>query len=217
MNPSTQLRARLGVLGGTFDPPHVGHLALAEQAREQLRLDRVLFIPAGDPWRKSQRAVTPAVHRLAMIRLAVAGNPAFAVDDSEVRRKGPTYSVDTLRELRARLATADELYFVIGQDALADLPHWRDPAGIAALALIAVARRPFAVLRAGSEPVEGPRADAEPPALPFDASRLVRVEMPLIDVSSTDLRARARAGRSLRYLVPDAVAAYIREKGLYAG
>ena len=209
MNPSTQLRARLGVLGGTFDPPHVGHLALAEQAREQLRLDRVLFIPAGDPWRKSQRAVTPAVHRLAMIRLAVAGNPAFAVDDSEVRRKGPTYSVDTLRELRARLATADELYFVIGQDALADLPHWRDPAGIAALALIAVARRP--------EPVEGPRADAEPPALPFDASRLVHVEMPLIDVSSTDLRARARAGRSLRYLVPDAVAAYIREKGLYAG
>src|SRR3972149_10855800 len=216
MNPSTQLRARLGVVGGTFDPPHVAPLVLAEQAREQLRLARVIFIPAGDPWRKSQHAVTPAVHRLAMIRLAIAHNPAFTVDDSEVRRKGPTYTVDTLRELRARLTPADELYFVIGQDALADLPHWRDPAGIAALALIAVARRPFAVLRAGSEPVEGPRADAEPPALPFDASRLVRVEMPLIDVSSTDLRARAGAGRSLRYLVPDAVAAYIREKGLYA-
>ncbi len=189
----------LGVLGGTFDPVHLGHLILAEQAREQLHLDRVLFVPAGDPWRKAQRRVTPASHRVAMVSLAVAGNPAFEVDDSEVMRTGPSYTVDTLRELRARLSTADELYFIIGQDALADLPRWRDPVAIAALALITVA----------------PRANAEPPALSFDASRLVRIEMPLIDVSSTDLRARARAGRSLRYLVPDAVEAYIRDQGLY--
>jgi len=190
---------RVGVLGGTFDPVHVGHLILAEQAREQLRLDRVLFVPAGDPWRKAQRSVTPARHRLAMVRLAVAGNPAFEVDESEIRREGPTYTVETLRELRERLSPDDELFFIVGEDALADLPAWRDPAGIAALALIAVA----------------PRQGVQAPALPFDASRLVRVEMPFVDISSTDLRERARAGRSLRYLVPDAVEAYIREKGLY--
>lgn len=191
---------RVGVIGGTFDPVHIAHLVLAEQAREQLQLQRVLFIPAGDPWRKAQRGVTPAADRLAMVRLAVRDNPAFAVDEREVRRSGPTYTVDTLRELRGELGAAAEVYFVVGEDALADLPAWRDPAGIAELAYIAVAPRP------GWTP---------PPSLPFDINRLVRIEMPLMDVSSTELRARARAGRSLRYFVPDAVAAYIREHGLY--
>jgi len=192
---------RIGFLGGTFDPPPLGHLILAESAREQLKLDRVLFIPAGDPWRKSDRKVTPAPHRLAMTRLAIADNEAFELDDREVRRAGPTYTVDTLRELRSRLHPDDILVFLAGQDALADMPLWKDPTGIAEAATIAVAPR------------EG---CAPPPGLPFDESALLRIDMPFVDISSTGLRERAKRGLSLRYLVPPVVEAYIRDKGLYS-
>jgi nicotinate-nucleotide adenylyltransferase len=191
---------RIGFLGGTFDPPHIGHLVLAELAREQLGLAKVLFIPAGDPWRKADRDVSPSAHRLAMTRIATEGNEAFEVDDCEVRREGATYTVDTLHELRARLSPEDEVVFLAGEDALADMPRWKDPAGIAAAARIAIA----------------PRSDAElPRGLPFDTSSLLRVEMPFIEISSTDLRERARKGLSLRYLVPDGVEAYVREHRLY--
>jgi nicotinate-nucleotide adenylyltransferase len=192
-------RLRLGVLGGTFDPVHMAHLILAEQAREQLHLERVLFVPAGDPWRKADRRVTAAHHRLAMTRLAVAGNPAFLVDSREVARQGPTYTVDTLRELAQEHVPADELFFLLGEDALSDLPFWRDPGGIAALAWLVVA----------------PRQGAELPQLPFDSSRLLRLDMPYIAISSTDLRARAAAGASLRYLVPEPVREYIAAQALY--
>jgi len=191
---------RIGVLGGTFDPIHIAHLLLAEQAREQLQLDRVLFIPAGDPWRKAHRKVAPAKDRLAMTRLAIAGEAGFEVDDCEVTRDGPTYTADTLRDLRGRLGPDGELFLLLGEDALADLPFWHDPEGIAEQATIVVAPRGGAVL----------------PELPFDAERVVRIEMPYLEISSTDLRERARHGRSLRYLVPDAVAAYIREHKVYA-
>ncbi|HLF71409.1 MAG TPA: nicotinate-nucleotide adenylyltransferase [Dehalococcoidia bacterium] len=193
---------KLGVLGGTFDPPHIAHLILAEQARDQLSLDRVLFIPAGDPWRKADRDVAPATHRLAMTRLLVNDDPAFAVDACEVEREGPTYTVDTLRLLRGRMSAADELFLIVGEDALADLPAWRDPAEIAALAKLAVAERD---------------GDVAPEGLPFGLDRIVRVNMPSIAISSTALRERVRAGRSLRYLTPAAVEAYIKDNGLYAG
>ncbi len=189
---------KIGILGGTFDPIHNAHLLLAEQAREQLKLDRVLFIPAGDPWRKASRRVAPAQHRLVMTRLAVAGDPGFVVDDCEVTRDGPTYTADTLRELRDRYA-GDELYLLLGEDALADLPFWHEPESIAENATIVVAPRGGVVL----------------PELPFDPGRIVRISMPFLDVSSTDLRARGRRGQSLRYLVPDAVAEYIREHKVY--
>ncbi|MPZ49176.1 MAG: nicotinate-nucleotide adenylyltransferase [Dehalococcoidia bacterium] len=191
---------RLGVFGGTFDPLHTGHLILAEASREQLQLDRVLFIPAGDPWRKSDREITPASQRLDMVRLATADNPNFEVDDCEVAHEGPSYTVDTLRSLSQRLPEA-ELYLILGEDALADLPNWRDPAGIASQAMIAVV----------------PRGGIGMPWLPFPASRLLRVEMPYIGISATELRRRSRRGLSLRYLVPAAVEAYIREQGLYRG
>ena len=191
---------RLGVLGGTFDPPHVGHLIVAEFAREQLHLDSVRFIPAGDPWRKAGRDIAAAAHRLAMTRLAVADNESFAVDDREVRRSGPSYTVDTLREIKEQsLPPGGELFFILGEDALADLPYWRDPAAIAALARIAV------VPRAGNPPVD----------LLFVSERVVRVEMPYIGINSTLVRERARLGLSLRYLVAPAVAMYIKEQGLY--
>ena len=192
---------KLGVLGGTFDPPHVGHLLLAELAREQLRLDHVRFVPAGDPWRKADRAVTPAADRLAMTRLAVADNGAFEVDDCEIRREGPSFTAVTLREVRETMAAGDELFFLVGEDALADLPFWRDPVAISEAAVVAVAGR----------------HGAQPPAsLPFSEERLVRVAMPVIDVSSTELRERVCRGFSLRYQVPAAVEAYIKERRLYA-
>jgi nicotinate-nucleotide adenylyltransferase len=193
---------RIGILGGTFDPPHIAHLILAEQAREQVALDEVWFIPAGDPWRKASRDVTPAAHRLAMTRLAIEGVQGFVVDDCEIRRDGPTYTVDTLQELRDRIDENDELFLLLGEDALADVPNWHEPERLADHAYIVVAPR---------EGAHGPET------LPFDPMRVVRIEMPFVDVSSTDLRQRARLGRSLRFFVPGAVLSYIEEHGLYQG
>jgi nicotinate-nucleotide adenylyltransferase len=186
---------RIGVFGGTFDPPHAGHLALAERARDELGLARVLFVPAADPPHK--RAYTPLAHRLAMARLAVRGFPAFAVSDLEARRAGPSYTVDTLRELHRRHPAA-ELWLLLGEDSLRDLPAWRDPSAIATLARIAVAPRPGVHAR--------PRA----------GTRVTWLSAPALDIASHDLRARARRGESLRVLVPDPVIAYARRHRLYA-
>ena len=189
---------KVGLMGGTFDPPHVGHLILAQLALEQLGLDKVLFIPAGDPWRKSDRRVTPSQHRLVMTQLAVGDNSAFEVDDCEIRREGATYTVDTLRYLREQ-RPGDELYLILGEDALADIPTWRDPEMLPELAIIAAA----------------PRRGTQMPPLPFDIARVRRIDMPGIDISSTELRQRAARGESLRYFAPDAVVAYIEKNGLY--
>ena len=191
---------RIGILGGTFDPIHTAHLILAEQARQQLSLDVVKFVPAGDPWRKAARSITAPQRRLEMARLAIQGNNSFDVDDREIVRGGATYTVDTLREFRAEMASDDELYFVTGEDALADIANWRDPAGIAEAAFIVVAPREGAP----------ERVDAVP------QSRLIWLAMPHIGISSTLLRQLARSGASLRYMVPDAVDAYIKETGLYS-
>jgi nicotinate-nucleotide adenylyltransferase len=192
---------RIGLLGGTFDPPHYGHLILATYVREQLKLDRVSFIPAGDPWRKAGRDISPAPIRLAMVRLAVADNAAFEVDDREVEREGPSYTLDTLREVRRDLEPGDELYFIVGEDALADLPHWHEPAAIAAEARIAVV----------------PREGVALPDLPFGADRIDRLQMPYIGISATELRERRRRGLSLRYQTPPQVEAFIHENRLYTG
>jgi nicotinate-nucleotide adenylyltransferase len=191
---------KLGVMGGTFDPIHVGHLILAETARQQLGLDKVRFIPAGDPWRKAGSEVSAAQHRLAMTWIATQGNDAFEVDDCEIRREGPTYTAITLLELKTALGPEDEIYFLAGEDALADLPHWHTPEKIWEAAFIVVAPR------------EG--YDAGGGIVPAD--RLIRLDMPYIGISSTWLRQMAREGLSLRYQVPDAVEAYIAKQGLYA-
>lgn len=195
---------RLGVLGGTFDPPHVAHLVLAEQARERLALDRVLWVPAGEPWRKAGRPVTPAAHRVAMVRLAVEGHPAFEVSTLEVDRAGPSYTVETLAELSEREAKVD-LYLILGEDALEDLPHWREPERLLSMTTLAVAAR-------GAERPQLAGLEARLPGL---SERIVWLEMPRLDVSATELRRRAAEGRSLRYLVPDAVARYIAGECLY--
>lgn len=197
-------RGRVGVLGGTFDPPHVAHLVLAEQAREQLGLGRVIWVPAGIPWRKAGRAISEAKHRVKMVELAIEGNPTFELCRVEADHEGPSYTAETLEKLGE--AYGPELYFILGADALEDLPNWHAPERIVLLARLAVAGRPGA-----SEDVK--RRFARPGL----AERAVDVEMPAMEVSGTDLRRRAADGRSLRYLVPEAVREYIEREGLYRG
>lgn len=195
---------KVGILGGTFDPVHIGHLLLAECAREELGLERVIFVPAGRPWRKAAREVSPAEHRLAMLRLAVAGNDAFDVSTIEVEREGPSYTVETLEELRRRDPDAS-LFFIVGEDALADLPNWRQPQRILELATVAVAARTG----------EGPSLRQAEAMMPGLVARAVWLRMPVIEISATGIRERVRLGLSIRYRVPAAVEAYIREHGLY--
>jgi nicotinate-nucleotide adenylyltransferase len=193
---------RVGVLGGTFDPVHNAHLILAEHAREQLSLESVLFIPAGEPWRKAHRAITPPEHRLAMLELAIAGNDAFGISDIELRQSGPSYTADTLAVLAGERLD-DEFYFIVGSDALADLPNWHEPARIIQHALLAVAPR------------EDKDLDPETLGIPGMADHMVPFTVPRIDISSTAIRARVASGASVRYLVPDSVRVYIEDHALY--
>jgi nicotinate-nucleotide adenylyltransferase len=195
---------KTGVLGGTFDPVHTGHLVLAEHAREALGLDIVLFVPAGEPWRKSHRTITPAEHRLAMLRLAIEGNEAFGISDVELRREGPSYTADTLAALAGERLD-DAFWFILGADALADLPNWHEPERIVQHAVLAVAPREAQDVNATVLNIEDLRA------------RIELFDVPRLDISSTEIRARVGAGRSVRYLVPEAVARYIAEHALYAG
>jgi nicotinate-nucleotide adenylyltransferase len=194
---------RLGLFGGTFDPIHLGHLILAEQCRESCGLDRVWLIVAGSPPHKPGGR-TAVGHRLEMARIAVAGHPAFAVSDIEATRPGPHYSVETLESIR-RDHPGDELFFLIGADSLADLPSWREPVRIAQLATIVVVNRP------GLEEVDPARLpDFGPGSHP-----LAWVSIPPVGIASSDLRRRLAEGRSIRYMVPRGVEAYIDAHGLY--
>jgi nicotinate-nucleotide adenylyltransferase len=195
---------RLGLFGGTFDPIHLGHLILAEQCRESCRLDRVWFVVTGAPPHKRGER-TSVTDRLEMVRIAIAGHPAFAVSEIEASRPGPHYSVETL-EAVTRDQPGDELFFLIGADSLADLPTWREPARIAALATIVVVNRP-GVDCAGSVALP----EFGPPARPF-----LSVTIPPVGIASSDLRCRVAEGRSIRYMVPRGVEAYIEANKLYA-
>lgn len=194
---------RLGLFGGTFDPIHLGHLILAEQCREACGLDRVWFVVAGSPPHK-QGERTPAVQRLEMVRIAVAGHSNFEACDLETRRPGPHYSVETL-ELVHRERPEDPLFFLIGADSLVDLPTWRKPARIARLATIVVVNRPgISEVDAAGLPDFGP-----------DCHALLAVNVPPIGIASHDLRRRIAQGRSIRYLVPREVEAFIEAHRLY--
>jgi len=198
---------KLGLYGGTFDPVHFGHLLLAERCREELELDEVRLIPAGEPPHKVGQARSPGEVRAEMLEFATAGNPQFVVDRRELKRAGRSYTVETLSEFRSEFPNA-ELFFLMGADSLADLPQWREPERIAELATIVAVNR-------GDRPLP----DATTLAVTLGdaiASRVVFVSMPGIDLSSTELRDRVAAGKSLRYAVPGAVDAYIRDKKLYA-
>ena len=195
---------RLGIMGGTFDPIHIGHLACAEQAREAFSLDTVVFIPTGNPAFKRDRAVTPAADRLAMCRLAVASNPAFDVSALEIERGGVTYTVDTLRQLRAHYPGNVELFFITGADAVASIVRWRESEAVARLA------RFIAVTRPGYDLGEDARRALA--ASPFLVDYL---EATALSVSSSDLRRRVAEGKSIRYLTMARVVDYVAEHGLY--
>jgi nicotinate-nucleotide adenylyltransferase len=203
---------RLGILGGTFDPIHIGHLALAEEVRETLDLVRVLFVPAGDPWQKGGTGVTPADVRHALVERAIADNPSFAASRLEVDRPGPTYTADTLAAIAdAERAAGREpdLWFILSAEALAGLPTWRDPERVLELAHLAVVPR---VDDAEDLAAASARFAAD---FPGQGERAVFLPGPRLAISGTLVRARVAAGRSVRYLVPDAVAAAIREYALY--
>jgi nicotinate-nucleotide adenylyltransferase len=191
-------RRRLGVFGGTFDPPHHGHLIAASDAYAALRLDRLLLVPAADPPHKKGAVHASAEQRLRMLRAAVAGDPRFEVVELELRRAGPSYTVDTLRELRG-LEPDAELVFLLGIDQFRALESWREPETVASLARLGV------LSRDGESPVTGGRFPAE------------HVPITRVDISATEIRRRAAAGESIRYLVPEAVRAIVEEEGLYRG
>ncbi len=193
----------IGVFGGTFDPIHLAHLAVAEGARDALGLDTVLFVPAGVPPHKPEQAITVATHRLAMVELAIADNPSFEVSRIELDRSGPSYTVDTLVALALDHA---DLTLIVSAEAFAGLPSWREPERVLGMARLAVAPR-------DGYPDLGQAFLEE--RFPGVRTRVVFLDGPRIRLSASELRDRAAAGRSLRYLVPDAVAAYIGDHGLY--
>jgi len=197
---------RIGVLGGTFDPIHIAHLAIAENCWDQLGLSEVLFIPAGDPPHKQHRGVAPAVHRVAMVERAIAGNPHFRVSRVDVNRPGLSYSVDTLESLRAELGTEAELFFIVGSDSLTDLPNWRDPRRLIELCTVVAVNRP------GYPRPDLKQIDAR---IPGASGRTRFVDVPDLNLTSSEIRRRVAEGRTIRYLVPDPVRDYIIEKQLY--
>jgi len=196
----------IGVLGGTFDPIHIGHLIIAEEARLRLGLSQVIFVPAGQPWLKEHRNFTPGEHRMEMLRLAIAPNPYFRVSTVDLERSGPSYTVDTLTDLRRELGQEANLYFILGVDAIAQLPTWREPQKIVELCHLVVAKRP-GVRDLDLHSLERSIADI--------ASRVIILDNPLIDISSSEIRKRVAEGKSIHGMVPEAVERYIREKGLY--
>jgi len=195
---------KIGLLGGTFDPIHLGHLRAAENAREALRLEQVAFVPAGLPPHRP-RPASSALDRFAMVSLATAAHPAFVAWDVELRREGPSYTVDTVSRVREE-RPADLVVVIVGEDTYLEMATWREPERLFALCTVAVVARPGECAANGSS--------LPPPGL--GARGVERVSGPGLPISSTEIRQRVREGRSVRYLVPDAVADYITKRGLYA-
>jgi nicotinate-nucleotide adenylyltransferase len=198
-------KRRVGIFGGTFDPLHTAHLIAAEEARTAFGLERVVFIPAGDPPHKTEQPASDPEHRYAMTLLGTADNPHFEVSRIEIERPGPSYSVDTIRALRGILGPEVEIYFIAGADEVLDIESWHEADALPELA------RFIAVPRPGFDLLE---LERRLPARFLSSIDVLR--MPEIDISATEIRQRVAAGKSIRYLVPASVEAYIRRNGLYS-
>jgi nicotinate-nucleotide adenylyltransferase len=197
----TRRGQRLGVMGGTFDPIHHGHLVAASEVADFLDLDEVIFVPTGQPWQKGDRKVSPAEDRYLMTVIATASNPRFSVSRVDIDRPGETYTIDTLRDLRAERGSEAEFYFITGADALAMMISWRDAEELFKLAHFVGCTRPGHQLTLTDLP----------------ADRLTLLEIPALAISSTECRERVRGGHPIWYLVPDGIVQYISKRGLYRG
>lgn len=195
---------RLGIMGGTFDPLHWAHLMMAEEARDTFGLDKVLFIPAGQPPHKMEYRVTDVEHRYAMALLGTASNPAFEVSRMEIERNGLSYSVDTLRELKRIYGSSTGIYFIVGADEALDVPKWHEAESLPELTRFLVAPRPGFML-----------SDLQTKLSAEFSVVMDILPMPPIEISSTSLRERVMSGQSIKYLVPECVEAYIVKHGLY--
>ena len=200
-DPRRSTRRRVGVMGGTFDPIHHGHLVAASEVQSWFDLDEVVFVPTGQPWQKGDRVVSPAEHRYLMTVIATASNPRFTVSRVDIDRSGPTYTIDTLRDLTANIPDAD-LYFITGADALADIFTWRDAGELFELARFVGCTRPGYEMNPAT--IE---------AIPGD--RVTMLEIPALAISSSDCRDRRLKGEPVWYLVPDGVVQYIAKHDLY--
>ncbi|MGQ9627735.1 MAG: nicotinate-nucleotide adenylyltransferase [Anaerolineae bacterium] len=196
---------RVGVIGGTFDPIHIGHLIIAEEARVRLSLEKVVFVPAGLPPHKMENHVSPAEHRLEMVKLAIADNPYFSLSLVDVERFGPSFTVETIELLRQEWGPQAEIFFIMGQDSLVDILTWHKPQRLINLCRIVALSRP------------GFRVDMEEleKSLPGASSRIILLNSPEVAISSTDIQRRVREGLPIKYQVPEAVEEYIYKHGLY--
>ena len=197
---------KIGVLGGTFDPVHLGHLAIAEEARLSQGLSEVIMVPAGQPVMKPDEYVTPAEHRLNMLRLAIEGKPGLRVSDIEILRSGPSYTVDTIAQMRNSSGANVDLYFIIGWDSLAQLPEWREPSRIIEMC------RLIAVPRPGYRRPDMGKLERKIPGI---SGKTILLDKPLIDVSASAIRKILASGESVERFVPAPVAEYIRKYNLY--
>jgi nicotinate-nucleotide adenylyltransferase len=196
----------IGVLGGTFDPIHIGHLKVAEEVTASLNLSEVIFMPAGQPWLKGDNPISPAKHRLEMLHLALAGKSYFRLSTVEIDRPGPTYTVDTMAELEDELGSEDELFFILGWDNLTQLPRWREPQRLIKLCrLVAVPRVDY----------PAPDLTSLEAAIPGLSQRVILLEKPRIDINASEIRRMVARGLAIAHLVPAPVEGYIKQHRLY--
>ncbi len=195
----------IGVLGGTFDPIHKGHLMLAEEAEARFNLREVIFVPAGLPW-LNKGPVTAAEHRVEMVRLAIEDKPHFKLSAIEIERAGPSYTVDTIAQMRAELDTGDELFFILGCGSLNELPQWKEPSRLIEMCYLVAAPRP------GYLP---PNLKALEALMPGISQRVMLLDKPRVDISASAIRDRVAKGLSVYHLVPEAVNKYIKQNKLY--
>jgi len=197
---------KIGVLGGTFDPIHIGHLKVAEEVTARLNLSEIIFMPAGQPWLKGDNLISLAEHRVEMVRLAIAGKPYFKLSTIEIDRAGPTYTVDTIDELRRQLGSGHELFFILGWDNLIQLPQWQEPSRLVKLC------RLVAVPRVGYPDIDLSSLDAVIPGL---YQRVILLDSPRVDINASIIRQRVGQGLSIHHLVPEPVERYIKQHRLY--
>jgi nicotinate-nucleotide adenylyltransferase len=199
-------KGKVGIMGGTFDPIHVGHLVTAEAVRIEYGLEKVLFIPAANPPHKDESQVTPSLHRYIMTIMATYSNPHFYVSPIEMERPGPSYTVDTIRQLAAEYGPKCQLFFITGADAVGDLPTWNGIEEILDLCNFVATARPGCVSMVEEVMDQlGPKG----------SQRIRRLDTPELEISSTDIRERVKLGRSIKYIVPESVESYIFKEGLY--